>query len=830
VTQLERQVEELSGAEPVEPGVDLTDDLDSLREFTTLLRRDQTALADTVGDLEARVGALETKVDTGLAALDKRVSTLESNAFTISGSITLNYYVSRTWYDKSAGIAGFAPDFDVDRLGLNVGFSSGTPSGGSSRDFADFGGSQNPTTGGSGYRAAAPVGGTAPNGSNEGRIDPQFNIAFALKPRNLIGGGFPAGQITLTMSLDATGFGFNNGSLSSITSAVKFSGLKALFDIGGAPLTITYGVKPAFKFSNFAFNSGGRGDGFVANLDGSSILPFSPTLTVVYGSQAGSSSGTAVVVYTGTSTSAGTNIAGGNITNLKVTHGRTFVKVTYTAAVRGTISVSFSDGTTRTFDAQTQTTGSGDQTFLIAYPVSTNSGASNANVGAFVTSVSFASTTDNDLNSRNGDNNYFTGVRGTLSIIPGLTGGVYYGHNGNDVTGGGLTDTIQDTYGLFFNGKAFGFLGLEGEYSIYQNSPAPAEVALYTKANVDLGIFTIGANYRFVSNKFGTLDSDGAFPYSRNQSGFGIDVAVNQLFGFLDLSGYFDSRSKLGGTYLPNGPKQDTQGDPGLASSATNFGFGIGIRLIGFDIAANYDGITETGNQWNETLLDISAKHDGSKADALIGGLNLIVGFKSDTVSAGLVPDYGGGTDGTYNTSVIYAYADFALDFGGLKIKPQVYFSSTSGNALAANVSDLGGSLTVSTPFLFGSKLSLYGGLDQATRTTFTSSTSLIRFSIGWDSFLLPNSNFSASFATRTDVNRNGRKFGPSFAAPIGTDLYGTAAWGGDGAGRGGNLYGLYLTYGYYGLSFTYGIFNLTSGGPGSQWGQEFSIGYKLTF
>ncbi len=87
------------------------------------------------------------------------------------------------------------------------------------------------------------------------------------------------------MSLDSTGFGFNNNSLTSITSAIKFSGLKALFDVGGAPLTITYGVKPAFKFSNFAFNSGGRGDGFVASLDGSSVLPLSPTLTVVYGSQ-----------------------------------------------------------------------------------------------------------------------------------------------------------------------------------------------------------------------------------------------------------------------------------------------------------------------------------------------------------------------------------------------------------------------------------------------------------------------------------------------------------------------------------------------------------------
>ncbi len=30
------------------------------------------------------------------------------------------------------------------------------------------------------------------------------------------------------------------------------------------------------------------------------------------------------------------------------------------------------------------------------------------------------------------------------------------------------TDNVQDTYGLFFNGKLFGFLGLEGEHSIYQ--------------------------------------------------------------------------------------------------------------------------------------------------------------------------------------------------------------------------------------------------------------------------------------------------------------------------------------------------------------------------
>jgi predicted nucleic acid-binding Zn-ribbon protein len=847
VTQLERQVEDLSGAAPVDGAPDLTDDvtalqddLDSLREFTTLLRRDQTALADTVGDLEARVGALETKVDAGLAALDKRVSGLEANAFTISGTLSLTYKVARTWFDNGTGAA---PDFDVDRLGLNVGFSSGAPDGYSPRDLADFGGSQIPLDKGNRAMAADPVGPNGrPAGNIEGRVDPQFNVTFGLKPRNLVTdpSGFPAGQITLTLSNDGTGFGFNNNNASGITSSIKFGGLAAAFNVGGAPITVNFGSKLGFKFSNYGVNTGGWGDGFVASIDGSSILPFNPTLTLIYASRANEvTAGAPVTVYSAGTATTGTYAPPGGISALTVTNGRTFARIDYTNKVRGKITVSFSDGSTRTFDNVDQTTDADSHSWLIPYPTSNNTGAYNANNQAFVTTITFDPTTSpNGLNAGNGDNNYAEGFSGTLSIIPGLTGGVYFAHQGQDATGGFGGQT--NFYGLTFKSDSlFGFLKLDGEYAVYAPVGGAGQVATYVTGGVNFGVISLNANYRFVGGDFATFDSDGAFPYARNMQGFGVKASITKLFGFLDAKVYYDSRTKLlASKGLGDGPLDDdftngvTWGNPATATGATIFGVKIGVRLIGFDIGGKLESITENGNSWSASIYEVSARHDGSKSDALIPNLNLAVGYSGWNHSGKIGASNAAITD---VSSGLYVYGSYALSFGEFKITPAVYFASTSGDDTGGG-SAIGGILTVSTPFLFNSQLSLYGALDSTkndtTGTPFNSGTTLLRAKLSWTSFLLPNSTFSVAFATRTDTNRNGRSFGPTFTAPEGLRYDGAQRWGSDGTGFGTRtLTGLYLTWSYFDLQFNYGIFNLALPSPALvQWGQEFGISYKLKF
>jgi S-layer homology domain len=853
VSALEGQIEDVNAQfEDINAQLESTasaDDLEALREFTTLLRRDQTALADRVSDLEARVGATEKKN----ADQDARLDVLEANGFTISGSISLGYYVSRTWFDAGGGAA---PDFDIDRLGLSTGFSSGKIDGTNAQDFADFGQSKYPTGRSlpSGIAVKDTAGGVK-GGNQEGRVDPQFNITFGLKPRNLITdpGGFPGGQITLGLTLADTGFGFNNNSTGDISSKIKVTGLQAKFTVGGAPLTFSYGSKPEFKFSNLVFNSGGWGDGYVATADASSILPgLSPKLTVVYASNIGGDNfDAAVKVY---DTTLGF-IPNADVTALTVTNGPNSIRIDYTNKVRGKLIVTFTDGSTRSFDSKDETTDADGHTWQFALPGSSGTGDYNSNVGTVAT-ISFAKANGggNGLNAREGNNLYAEGVKGSLSLIPGLTGGVYYGQKGKDIAGG---LTAPDTYlGLNFDGKAFGFLNLDGEYAISTSAGAVGKVATYVKGSLDLGVFTIGGNYRLLDKDFATLDKDGDFPFAKNASGFGVDGSVNKLFGFLSLTGYFDSRTKLNGTNLPDGPKQPTRGAPNLATSATNFGFGATIRLIGFDIGGNFDSISEVGNDWAETLLGFSAKHDGSQDDALIKGLDLALGYASDSITAGKFRDFDD-TDGIINAklngTVLYGYAGLNLNLGGLTIKPAGYFSSSTSTSTAtpsqatdsANGTSFGGIINVGLPFLFGSKVDLAAAIDSTNHgetTKFTSGTTWLKAGLSFDSFLLPNSSFSVAYAFRSDTNRNGRKFGPSFASPIGLNYDGTNSWGSDAAPsatsvRGGVEQGLYFTFGYSGLNFAYGIFSINPADTATAipatpltWGQAFSISYKLKF
>jgi predicted nucleic acid-binding Zn-ribbon protein len=703
VTQLERQVEELSGAEPVEPGVDLTDDLDSLREFTTLLRRDQTALADTVGDLEARVGALETKVDTGLGALDKRVSALENNAFTISGTIGFSYYTSRVW---TAPGKGLGKDFDIDRLGIGSFLSSGanddvdddTPV-----DYADFARGFNAVnkSGAATGAAMTPI---------EGVISPsvELNFTFKERPYTEASGGFSTGQaITLTLVLDTTTPYTNKNNNGSEVNKGTFTikKLATSFNIGNAPLTFVYGFYPKFKFSEYGFNNGGdgRGDGFIATLDGSGVLPLNAMAKVAYGSY------------------------------------------------------------------------------------------------------------------KNNDNvpYYFTGFYGSLSLIPGITGGVYYGYEGADITANQAYN--ETVIGANLDGKLFGFVGLKGEYTSSSNGG----VGLFVKADVALDPFTISFNYRKIDPGLATVlagvsNNNGLYDF--DQTGFGVSVKATSLFGFLDLGGFYDSLTSVGGEVDQPDPlgllaKFSYGTTAAGVKSATAFGVTAGLNIIGFKISPYFLSLTDSAPGITGTGLGVDVK------GSLFSLVNLAAGFQSRT----------GGFVTAYATD-LYVYGDLGIAFGDIKITPKGWFETRAGGT--DNQSDLGFGVDVSTPFLFGSSLSIRAASDTNTHSTlgYTAHTGLISASLSWSQFLLPNSSFTIEFASRLDQNRGisyqgTRWFGASFASPKGIGSFGS-----DTNGTSATITGLDFQFTYYGLSFRYGIFNFFDFGANSTWGQAFGISYKVKF
>jgi predicted nucleic acid-binding Zn-ribbon protein len=740
------------------------DDLESLREFTTLLRRDQTALADRVGELENRVAAAENRI----TAVETRVTTLENNAFTISGTIGLNYQRRITW-DGAGG--GNGVNFDVDRLFFGSPFSTGedadnTIAADAVTDYGDFGltsatdaadgaalglqTSANTLTGIA--NISVDRNNKTPAGTGvrwEGSINPSISLNFAFKPRALIGsttnGIGNSFSVSLNLALVDNGTSFSapsNGGSEITATTFTLTSLKTQYTIGGAPLTFQYGIDPAFKFTEYGFNNAGdnngRGDGFVATLDGSGLLPLNLGLTIAYGS----------------------------------------------------------------------------------------------------------------TNGRDGDNRYFTGIRGTASLIPGFTGGIYYGIEAADILAG--PQATINLYGLNFGGS-LGPISLNGEYNVSQADGSAAQVAGFVRGSADLGFFTIAANYRVVDVAYTTARgiSVNFGPYDNNQVGFGADIALK--LGFATVNFYYDQRgTKDASSVLGDGPKDAT--DSALADNEVDFGASFAIRLIGFDIAPFFtrENETDIGGTavFDQTNYGVRLTHDGSKPDALIRGFNLALGYLGRT---------NGLTGGTRTT--LYAYADTSISLAGFTIAPKAYFSqvSTSDASLSPvssgiagdDVTNYGGALTISGGFLFGSTLSLSGALDQSshsnnTGTPFTSSTGWISASLSFNPSIFGTpSTFKVAFASRTDVNRDGRGSGPTLASPLGDDSWAggsdyanglTPPGGRDAFAVGSNLSGLYFTFAYYGLTFDYGIFALTdfrftsTAVGGVTFGQAFRIGYSLRF
>ena len=836
-------------------GAATQEDLDALREFTTLLRRDQTALQDRVADLEARV----TKNEGDIKALDARVTVLEANAFTISGSLSLTYQVGRTWYGNGAGAA---PDFDIDRLGLTTRISSGAPSGvGGARDYGDFANSNYPlddngeALGGKTPPAATSLPGTPnsatsrPTGNQEGYVNANVAVNFTLKPRNLLSdpGSFPAGSITIGLNLNNgddyanTNAQANRNQLTGVT--LNLTGLSAAFKVGAAPAIVNFGQLVPLAFSKYVLNNAsGRGDGFTADLGGAGF-PLNASLSLAYGSKAGGF-GPVQTVYDSAGNPAGDPLTpGAQMTNIKVTDATTsrgIFRLDFDNSVRGQVTVYFSNGenVTKTFDSGT------GQSWVVRSPVNGVDYIGNYNGarGRTIVRVTFQPVVS--INGNDGDNVYYAGVKGSLSLIPGLTGSIYAVQEGGDATAG--FPKPEQVFGLSAAGKIFGLLDLEGEYNA--SSAGGGQTLGYVNAGITLGIFSVKGNYRNIESGWDGL-GDNTGPYSTNQRGFGVELAVDKLFNFLSLSGYYDSRTKLGGRFLPSGPKQPTFGNPATATGATNFGVAATISVIGFDLTGSYDSITETGNSWITNTFALTANHDGSKPTALIKGLNLALGFRNETYNgnAGTVTGFDpvanvvtvGDDPQNDALTTLYAYADLTIGApGSFQLTPKAYYTSAT-YTVEGNVSDFGVGLTATIPFLFSSKLDLGAAYDSATYGAglggFTASTTLLKAGLSWDSFIVANSSFSVYLASRTDINGNGIYFGPTFDTPdaIGASYFNNSQpWRRDGAGRGSSLTGLYFDWGYYGLQFSYGIFSYVSfaDATGPIWGQTFKIGYTVKF
>ncbi|MGK0618567.1 S-layer homology domain-containing protein [Meiothermus cerbereus] len=220
------------------------EDVSAIQEFATALRSDLVRLADRVSALDTRVGAI-----------DRRVATLESNAFTISGSLGLTYEVKRVW--------GTPATFDIDRL-FTSNFSTGdADSDGLTVDEDDLG------------------------QKVEGKTTASLSVKFSFNDRTAVSspGRLNTYPGLTNFSIDAS---IANLATTPAAAALNLTVNKistTLTVANGQPLTFTFGRTVRSKFTEYVFDNDAtsRGHGFVAN------APFllGGTTTVVYGSKGG---------------------------------------------------------------------------------------------------------------------------------------------------------------------------------------------------------------------------------------------------------------------------------------------------------------------------------------------------------------------------------------------------------------------------------------------------------------------------------------------------------------------------------------------------------------
>ncbi len=477
-------------------------ELDGLRAFDDVIRRDVDVLTGRVTVNETQIGDLNNKV----TGIDTRLTTLENNVgFTIGGSLTFNYYQS--------GLSG--RDFDIDRIIPGTKFSTGSSvngdgnaNGSSPVDYSDLGrpsvtgntdapsdltslygfatannftytikkadGTTRTVTGETASPAAGVVAAgeslvSVANRSVEGKATVSLSFQVNFKNKVLSGNsadvnklaaandGFNVQQVSGEFGLanfdtsnGITGDGtYNLGSLSFYVKNVTTN-----FTVGGAPISLSFGLSPKVQFSDYVFdnNKTSRGPGIVATIDGTSLPVIggaAPKITAVYGSK----------------------------------------------------------------------------------------------------------------NGADGDFGYFAGARAEITVA-GLNAGLNFAREGGDglspvgqafnTANGQTTVYSADLKGT--NVLATGF-GVRSEYAMSSSTLAgsTAQSAFYVKLNGALGPITLeDLNYRTISAGYDKKaaiseadpadgDNGSSAPYSKNQTGFGV-AAIVSLAGF-KVRGFFDQKT-----------------------------------------------------------------------------------------------------------------------------------------------------------------------------------------------------------------------------------------------------------------------------------------------
>ena len=767
----------------------LESDIANIREFVILLRRDQVALRDRVAALEGQLARLDD--------LEERVSDLEDQALTFSGSIGVEYTVSR--------LSGAEIPFDVDRIfgigrdrefGVTLNEESGFEQSLFSGDTKDENADDDQLDAGEVDQDREDITG------DPGELEPTFtlNLGFAVERESGFAGAFNEfeGNVALKLrkatlidpDVDVSDPDFSFANPDNFFDGYVFTieGFQTTFGLIGAdPLLFRFGAAPDAEFTPYVFES--LGPGFVAFVGTPDFLAFlQPTLTIAYGRYE----------------EEGPDKPEDDNFELPVDDFGPFADAYY-RGIRGTLSpfeglIGGFSYAQLTGNADDNADAAGDNLSITVFGLDAV-----AELGIFEVRAEYASSSINDDvvfpiediedeefdpdEDVDGDEvDCITTVDDVDIINPGCT-------------------VPADNSTLFYVQVMAG-----GE-----DEPLPIPL-----------LESVSANYRSIPQYWVGLKYDeDAYPYDLDQTGFGLQATL-QLF-FVEVQGFIDSYS--------------------VAAGDNVFAFGVNagvevyraIEVFGFYNSAvvNNEAVNDIPgalrrNENYTTGFGLGVRQDGEAENALLPGVNfsLAYNFAGGVASSGLAADL-----------------DTVLNLGFLTIAPYLNVETDADPAEASDDTTTFkvGAGIETEPFDFFLQPSLIANVnfrttshsdvdpDDVAGTPFAADAAYtateLQFAIGvaFNDFLFENSvavvRYGVYSGTNISTDFDPPGFGDSATniseGDVPNDITQTAS-------------GYEIGWQYYGLEFSYGAYTSTTpdedGDVGETGGQAFRIQYEVTF
>ena len=429
----------------------------------------------------------------------------------------------------------------------------------------------------------------------------------------------------------------------------------------------------------------------------------------------------------------------------------------------------------------------------------------------------------------NEDGGYYRGIRGTVSFIPNIGGGVSAAQE--------VVNEADETANLDANNSELTVLGadawatlgpisLMAEYATSSTDGTGNGTLLYADVTIDTGSIGIPildklwAGYAntsdgWFSGSFG-LDDEGN--HNEDQSGI-YAGAYFDLFGLIDLDAYFDS-------VTGQSDATETRLAYGVNASV---GFPLALKLDAhYHSAADQTGTVddysegndltagELGNNDRNTSILVGLEHDGDSMNALIPNLFLDFEYELSNVDR--------------DKTRILAYGRYTLNIAIVKLTPYAkYESVTDADAGSDDTTTIAVGTGLETAPL---NIFLMPSLEAAVnyRTTSHADAAVytateLQYSVGLtlNEFLMPHSSLTVRYGSWTGTNIQDARNEPTIDA-------------GDGASNisGGDEFntstqtvaGWEAVLDWYDAEFGYGIYQNNDG----RLAQAFSISYKIAW